>query len=42
VLPDMSAHLGMWLVSHPNLKTVARIRTVLDHLHTSLTTYTKV
>jgi hypothetical protein len=40
--PDVSAALGMWVVSHPDLRTIARIRTVLEHLYSSLADYVKV
>jgi DNA-binding transcriptional LysR family regulator len=39
VLPAVTHTLGIWLVTHPNLRKVGRVRRTLDELGSALTAY---
>ncbi len=42
VLPNFTFGLETWLVTHPSLRTVSRVRTTLDELARGLTSYVDV
>lgn len=39
VLPDITEHVGLWLVAHEDLRSLRRVRVVLDHLAGALADY---
>ncbi|MFO0618850.1 MAG: LysR family transcriptional regulator [Polyangiaceae bacterium] len=41
VLPRVSVDLGMWIVTHEDLRDTARIRLMTDHLHAALGRYSR-